>query len=152
MALRGTPRQGRLGVNISYGGIMGARPKFGVRFVPVVVFALFAAGCGGGGEGGVDASSEGFKALNAGDYAKARDVFAAMHAKDPHDPFVELNLAVSYQNLGRMDAAEPLYRSVLIDGKGVVPSTTTNSTDAKKSLADIACTNLRLGLKNSDAC
>jgi hypothetical protein len=128
---------------------MGVLPKFGFRFVPFVALALLAAGCGGGG---VDASNEGFKALNAGDYAKSRDVFAAMHAKDPHDPFIELNLAVSYQNLGRMDLAEPLYRGVLVDGKGVVPSATTNSTDARKSLADIACTNLRLGLKNPSTC
>lgn len=129
---------------------MGVLPKFGLRFVPFVALALLAAGCGGGG--GVDSSSEGFKALNSGDYSRARDVFAAMHAKDPHDPFVELNLAVSYQNLGQMNLAEPLYRSVLVDGKGVAPSTTTNSGDANKSLADIACTNLRLGLKNTNAC
>jgi Flp pilus assembly protein TadD len=129
---------------------MDILPKVGFRFVPFVALALIAAGCGGGG--GLDPSNEGFKALNAGDYARARDVFAAMHAKDPRDPFVELNLAVSYQNLGQMDLAEPLYRGVLVDGKGVVPSATTNSADAQKSLADIACTNLRMGLKNPDAC
>ncbi len=119
------------------------------RFVPVVALVLVAAGCE---TVGVDPASEGYKAMNAGDYAKARDVFASLEAKNPHDPFLELNLAASYQNTGRMDLAEPLYRGVLVDGQGVVPQDTTNSKDSGRSLAEIACTNLRLGLKSQQAC
>jgi hypothetical protein len=51
---------------------------------------------------------------------------------------VELNLAVSYQYLGRMDLAEPVYRGLLVEGRGVVPSTTMNATDSGKSLAEFA--------------
>jgi hypothetical protein len=130
---------------------MGGSLKFGLQVVPFLAAAVVVAGCGSM-PASQDSSGEGYKALSAGDYAKARDVFATMHAKDPHDPFAELNLAVSQQNLGRMDLAEPLYRGVLVDGKGVVPGVTTRATDTGKTLSDIACTNLRLGTKNPNAC
>jgi len=127
---------------------MNAFSKNGIRFATLAAFALVAAGCT---TVGVDPSSDGFKALNSGNYDKSREDFAALYAQHPHDPFVELDLAASYQNLGRWDLAEPFYRSVLVDGKGIMPSMTTNPSDAGKTLDQIACNNLRLGSKDPAA-
>ena len=126
---------------------MSALTKSAVRLGSLLALALFAAACAN--DAGLSEQSDGFKALSAHDYAKARDIFTALNAKDPHNPVIELNLAASYQNLGRMDLAEPVYRNVLVDGKGVSAGDTTNSKDSGKTLADIACTNLRLA--NSQA-
>jgi hypothetical protein len=137
------------------------------RIAPLVAAALLAAGCstvrdlidspsgaapsasgsGADASGGNVSTEQAFLALNAGDYAKARDLLVPLQAANPHDPYLELNLAVAYENLGHMDLAEPLYRSVLVDGRGVMPGDTTNPADANKSLAGIACTNLMHGLK-----
>jgi hypothetical protein len=125
--------------------------KLGFRAAPFVVAAIVAAGCADS-TASVDPGASGFKAINSGDYATARDVLAPLHAKDPHNPYYELNLAVAYENLGHMDMAEPLYRGVLVDGKGVVPGATSNGALSGQSLADIACANLKLGLKNEAAC
>jgi Tfp pilus assembly protein PilF len=95
---------------------------------------------------GVSADDPGYVALQAKDYARARDAFSAALARKPHDPWIELDLGLSYQGLGQMDKAVPLYRQVLVDGKGVVPGTTTNnSSEGGRDLASIACDNLRLG-------
>ncbi|MGD0191532.1 MAG: tetratricopeptide repeat protein [Rhizomicrobium sp.] len=123
--------------------------KIGLRAVPFVVATLSVAGCA---DSSPSPSDQGFAALQSGDYTKARDIFADIHAKDPHDAMAELNLAVAYQNMGRMDLAEPLYRGVMVDGKSVILPRTTNASDANKSLADIACTNLKLGLKDKAGC
>jgi hypothetical protein len=129
---------------------MSALPGTGYRIVSFVVLALAAAGCG---TVGVDPSGDAYKALAAHDYAKAREDFAAAYAKEPHNPFVELDLGAAYQNLGRMDLAEPFYRGVMADGKGMKPQTTTNPSDAGKTLDQIACTNLQIGgLKGETGC
>jgi tetratricopeptide (TPR) repeat protein len=126
---------------------MGALANYGFRIIAFATLTLGAAGCG---TYGVDPASPGYKALNAGDYAKARDIFWTMYTQDPHDPFVELDLASAYQGLGRMDLAEPYYRRVLEDGEGIVPKTAASSKG--KTLAVIACENLRTGLQDPDAC
>jgi tetratricopeptide (TPR) repeat protein len=128
---------------------MSAFPKFGVM-ICIAALAVSAAGCSQ--NVGVDPSGQAYKALDAHDYGAAREAFAAAYAKDPHDPFVELDLGVAYQNLGRMDLAEPFYRGVIADGKGIKPVTTTNPSDAGKTLDQIACTNLRLGLNTDAGC
>jgi hypothetical protein len=122
--------------------------KIGLRAIPFVV-ATIVAGCA---DSTPSPSDQGYAALQAGDYAKARDIFADLHAKDPRDAMAELNLAATYQDMGRMDLAEPLYRGVLVDGKGIVPPRTTNATDANRTLADIACNNLKMGLKDKADC
>jgi tetratricopeptide (TPR) repeat protein len=113
------------------------------------VVGLGLAGCA---ETVVTPGDPGFVALNNGDYEKARDVFVDEYAKHPHDPFVELDLGLAYQNLGRMDLAEPLYRQVLVDGRNVVPMTTTTNQTAGVPLDQIACRNLKIGLHNPTAC
>jgi hypothetical protein len=128
---------------------MYAFPKNGIRLAVLGALALSAAGCT---TVGVDPSSDAFQALSSGNYDKSREDFAAMYAQHPHDPFVELDLAASYQNLGRWDLAEPFYRSVMVDGKGIMPATTTNPSDAGKTLDQIACNNVRLSSKDPAAC
>jgi hypothetical protein len=129
---------------------MGTFPKSGFRIAALMVIAVATAGCSE--SVGVDPNSQAYKALDAHDYAAARSAFASDYAKNPHDPFVELNLGAAYQNLGRMDLAEPFYRGVMADGKGIKPEATTNPSDAGKTLDQIACTNLRMGLGNPSAC
>jgi hypothetical protein len=129
---------------------MNTNVKIGLRAVPFVVATLIVAGCAD-----TPVSSPADKALAAfqgGEWAKSRDLYADLNAKNPHNPTFELNLAASYQNLGRMDLAEPFYRQVLVDGKGIIPPSTTNATDANHSLADIACENLKMGLKDKAGC
>jgi thioredoxin-like negative regulator of GroEL len=123
--------------------------KVGLRAAPFVVTTFLVAGCA---DSNPSPGDQGFAALQTGDYAKARDIFADIHAKDPHDAMAELNLAVAYQNMGQMGLAEPLYRGAMVDGKSIVLPRTTNAADANKSVADIACTNLKLGLKDKANC
>ena len=127
------------------------------RVLPFLALGLVLAGCQSGGSGGgsgvsITADDPGFKALISGDYAKSQSVFEPMFAKSPHDPYIELDLGLAYQGQGRMDLAEPLYRNALVDGKDVFPAVTTNPGDAGKSIGEIACENLKLGLKRADAC
>jgi tetratricopeptide (TPR) repeat protein len=96
--------------------------------------------------------SAGYEDLAKGDYATARDELAPLAAQAPHDPYLELNLGWAYQNLGRMDLAEPLYRGAIADGRNVVPAETTNPDFQGKPIAAIACANLRAGLNNPAAC
>jgi outer membrane protein OmpA-like peptidoglycan-associated protein len=125
------------------------------RVLPFLALGLVLAGCqSGGGSGGVSITVDdpGFKALVAGDYAKSQSVFEPMFAKSPRDPYIELDLGLAYQGQGRMDLAEPLYRNALVDGANIVPFFTTNPGDKGKTISDIACENLKLGLKREDAC
>jgi len=111
--------------------------------------ALVAAGCE---SIGVDPASEGYKALEAGDYAKARDLFWELHIRNPDDPFVELDLADAYRGLNRMDLAEPFYRHVIENGRSIAAPVTKNTASKDKTLADIACTNLRQELHEQAGC
>ena len=106
-------------------------------------------GCQSGPTASVTADDPGFQALASGDYQKSRDVFEPEQAKAPHDPYLELDLAVAYQQLGRMDLAEALYRQAMVDGKDVYPSVTTFDRDKGKSIGDIACENISIGMKSS---
>ena len=120
----------------------------GIRLHLLVGFALLLAGCS---SIGVDPTSQAYKALSAGDYEVARDAFWAMHSKNPDDPFVNLDLAESYQGLGRMDLAGPFYRKVIDDGGDIVPKIASPS-EQGKTLAQIACEHLRRGLDDPTAC
>ena len=121
-----------------------------LRLVPFLALSGIAAGCAG--SAGVDPSGDAYKALAAHDYAKAREEFAAAYEKEPHNPFVELDLGAAYQNLGRGDLADPFYRGVMVDGKGVVPETTTNPSDAGKTLDAIACEDLQRSVNGTAGC
>lgn len=97
-------------------------------------------------------SDAGFRALKLRHYQEAQKAFAQQLAKDPHNPLIELDLAVADQDLGRMDLAAPLYRRVMTDGRDIVPVATTNASQAGMTLPTIACMNLRLGLHDNRVC
>jgi hypothetical protein len=119
------------------------------RFLPVVALGVALSRCA---SPGVNAVDPGFSALLAKDYATARDDFLPEQARYPHDPYLQLDLGLAYQGLGQMDLAEPLYRQAMIDGKNAIPVTTTNPDDAGKTIATIACENLKVGLSAPTAC
>jgi tetratricopeptide (TPR) repeat protein len=125
------------------GGVVKPRLFFLCVLAPIAG-AMLLVGC--------TEASPGYEDLAKGDYAAARDELAPLEAQSPHDPYLELNLGWAYQNLGRMDLAEPLYREAIADGQDVVPAQTTNSDFQGKSLAAIACANLRAGLNSPAAC
>lgn len=119
---------------------------------PAVLLAgLALTGCQSGPTASVTADDPGFQAIGSGDYQKARDVFEPENAKTPHDAYLELDLAVAYQQLGRMDLAEALYRQAMADGANIYPAVVTFDRDKGKSIADIACENIAIGYK-SDNC
>jgi len=93
-----------------------------------------------------------FTALGSSDEDASRERLAAIYARSPHDPFVELALAESYQNVGRLDLAEPFFRSVMVDGKGIAPPRLASPSDTGKTLDQIACTRLRVMSNDPAAC
>jgi outer membrane protein OmpA-like peptidoglycan-associated protein len=115
------------------------------RLGPVLALGFVLAGCHSSGSSiSINSDSDGYKALVAGDYAKSRSEFEPMLAKTSHDPYVELDLAVAYQGLGRMDLAEPLYRQAMIDGKDVHPAVAQFARDQGKSIAEVGCENIEI--------
>jgi len=106
--------------------------------------ALTLGACSGAPGGGGAASNDrdrGYDALKAGNIAQAQQFLEAAYAKDPNDPYTQLNLGATYDRLNQPDKARPLYTKVLDTGKNVVPGVTTNGTKGK-SLADMAQENL----------
>jgi hypothetical protein len=101
---------------------------------------------------GQEPSRATFTTFGSSDEDASRDRLAGLYARNPHDPFVELALAESYQNVGRWDLAEPFYRGVVVDGKGIVPPATAYPSDGGKSLDQIACSNLRMMAKDTSGC
>ena len=85
-------------------------------------------------------------------YDKARDKFASYYKDHPDDPLVQLDLGLSYQKLGRMDLAEPLYREAMLTGTNLVPDVTTTDQSRGLTVAVIACNNLKYGLQDGNAC
>ena len=88
------------------------------RWLPILSIGMALASCGTPGAS-VTPDDPGFKAIASGDYSSAQNEFQGEAAKNPHDPYLELDLAVAYQNTGRFDLAEVLYRQAITDGKNV---------------------------------
>ncbi len=113
--------------------------------VPLMAIGLALAGCQSSQPtASITVDDPGFKALATGDYSSARSDFEPLLAKTSHDPYVELDLGVAYQGLGRMDLAEPLYRQAMVDGKNVYPPYATFPRDQGKSIAEVACENIEI--------
>lgn len=132
-----------------------------LKLLPLVPLAAFAlSGCqsmdhnsAAAGPGTiVTVSHQPYKDLKAGHYNEARDGFSQDFAKYPDDPYVQLDLGLSYQMLGRMDQAEPLYRKALVGGGNITPADTTTKQSLGLNIASIACDNLKAGLKDPNAC
>jgi len=111
------------------------------RTVPFALLALTLAACSSTGAS-VTVDDAGYKALGTGDYTTSQNEFQPKQAQNPHDPYLELDLAVAYQQLGRLDLAESLNRGAMVDGKDVKPEYTTFPRDAGKTIAEIACENI----------
>lgn len=92
-------------------------------------------------------TSPGYVALKKGDYAQARDYIKVANAETPNDAFHELNLGAAYQETGRMDLAEPLYRQAMTHGHGLRGVDTTTELSKGHTVEEIACQNLAMGLK-----
>jgi hypothetical protein len=97
-------------------------------------------------------NSTAYEALMAGNSSQAAAEMASAGESFAHDPYFELDFGLAYQNAGRMDLAEPLYRAAMIDGANIVPPFTTNSSDQGKTIAQIACENLRIGYRADNVC
>ena len=100
----------------------------------------------------ITGNSSAYQALMTGDSSQAAAEMASTGESFAHDPYFELDFGLAYQNAGRMDLAEPLYRAAIIDGANVVPPFTTNASDQGKSIAQIACENLRIGYRANNVC
>jgi len=120
------------------------------QVLPIVLVAAAVAGCESQ-SASVTEDDPGYKALLAGDYATAQKEFEPKQAKDPHDPYFELDLAAAYQQLGRLDLAEALDRQAMVDGKDVYPPHTTFARDNGKSIAFIACENIGIA-RHTEGC
>jgi outer membrane protein OmpA-like peptidoglycan-associated protein len=111
------------------------------RLIPLGLILLTVAGCGGE-RFNTRWTSPGFRAFAANNTAAAQTYYDGAVKETPGDPYYELDLAAAYQKQGRMDLAAPLYRSVLEQGANIFPARTTAGSP-RRSLADIACDNLR---------
>jgi hypothetical protein len=100
----------------------------------------------------ITGKSTAYQALTSGDSSQAASDLASTVDSSAHDPYFELDFGLAYQNVGRMDLAEPFYRSAMIDGANVVPPLTTNANDRGKTIAQIACENLRIGYRSNNVC
>ncbi|MGD0191732.1 MAG: tetratricopeptide repeat protein [Rhizomicrobium sp.] len=97
-------------------------------------------------------TDRGYQLLDAGRYREARDALAAELKHDPHNPYIELNLAAAEQELGHIDQAAALYRRAIADGRDIVPKVASDPNEAGMTLSDVACTNLRAALHDKYAC
>ena len=88
----------------------------------------------------------GFIALQKRESGKAATYFQAADAAQPDDAFTELNLGAAYQQQGRMDMAEPLYRQAMTHGNGLMPTEPTLPWAKGLTVEQIACRNLEMGL------
>lgn len=99
----------------------------------------------------VTINSYGYQALKRGDLNSAGEEFRKIAAQVPNDAFAELNLAAVYQNIGRMDLAEPLYRQALTHGHDLMPVDVTMDWAKGLTVEQIACRNLEAGLPPAPA-
>ncbi len=93
------------------------------------------------------ASSVGYKALNGGDYVTAAQYFDGALRANPNEAFYQLNLGAALQRQGKMEQAEPLYRSAMVTGDEIQPMTTTTEWARGFDIDEIACKNLEMGLR-----
>ena len=91
-------------------------------------------------------TSTGYKALEDGRFAEAVAYYEAANRETPNQPYYELNLAAAYQRQGSMAEAEPLLHKAIEHGGDVNPMYWTTDLAQDRTLAEIACQNLTMGL------
>jgi Tfp pilus assembly protein PilF len=87
---------------------------------------------------GQAAKQRGYQALQQQDYGAAEAAYRQAAANLPHDAYVELNLGVAEEHLGKLDAARDAYRLAIVDGKGVAPVDVTDPNYAGRTVAQLA--------------
>ncbi len=115
-----------------------------MRILSLFLLGLVLAGCWGEAPGAAGRAvyRQGVDALDAGDYDKALQYLTDAQRLRPDDPYVALDLGVTYQALGKNGEARSAYEKAIETGKGVVPVRVTDPRAAGKSLAEIAADNL----------
>lgn len=117
--------------------------EFMTQFAKVTALSIAVGALTAGCESAsVTPDSAGYKALLSGDYATARNDFSPEQTKAPNDAYLELDLAVAYQQLGRTDLADALNRQAMANGRDIIPYYTTSDRGRGKSIADLACENI----------
>jgi tetratricopeptide (TPR) repeat protein len=116
---------------------------------PAILIALAVAACA---PANYNPNDPAYRLLDEGRFTEASNALAAELAKDPHNPYLELNLAAAYQDLGQLDRAAPLYRRAIIDGRDIVPPVASDPYERGMTISDIACTNLRKALHDNFTC
>lgn len=109
--------------------------------VSATVAGLLLAGC-------TQAVDDGWGMIITEDFASSRAHYESMLAEDPNNPYVNLNLGVSYEETGDNELAAKHYQVAVANGKdapieevaqdGVVaPRLTTVATIAQENLASL---------------
>jgi tetratricopeptide (TPR) repeat protein len=105
---------------------------------------LLLSGCLGQGDG----QDSGWSMIAGQDFAAARAHYQSKLADNPNDPYVNLNLGVSYEETGDTQAAAKHYQVALANGKeapimevaqdgNVAPRATTVAKVAQENLASL---------------
>ena len=108
--------------------------------VGTVVAGLLLAGCTG--QSGLD---DGWSMIVAEDYAASREFYQGKLADDPNNPYVNLNLGVSYEETGDNEMAAKHYQVALANGKNSLVTQVAqdgNSAPRRTTVAKVAEENL----------
>ena len=89
-------------------------------------------------------TEKGYAALAEGDNPRAVRWLSAASKAKPDDPYLMLDLAAAYQNLGKFDDARKLYQKVIDTAKDVTPAKVDDPKLQGKTLAEIAAADLAL--------
>jgi Flp pilus assembly protein TadD len=84
----------------------------------------------------------GYEAIQAGNWQRAEHFLIIAEARDPTDPYVQLNLGVIDQHLGELEKARAHYQRAIKTGEDEVPHAVSDPEQAGKSVADLARDNL----------
>jgi len=112
--------------------------------VGAMIAGLGLSGCASPNAG----QDDGWNLIVAKDYQAARAYYQNKLAENPNDPYVNLNLGVTYEELGDNDLAVTHYQLAVANGKDakieevsgdgvVLPRTSTVSMIARENLANL---------------
>ena len=113
--------------------------------VGAMMAGLLLSGCAIGQGEGLD---DGWSMITAEDFASARAHYQSLLAEDPNNPYVNLNLGVSYEETGDNEMAAKHYQVAVANGKdaliqevaqdgNIAPRETTVAKVAQENLASL---------------
>ena len=85
--------------------------------VGAMVTGLLLAGCTGPGSGQGEGFDDGWSMIVSEDFASSRAHYQSMLADDPNNPYVNLNLGVSFEETGDNEMAAKHYQVAVANGK-----------------------------------